>query len=286
MANVRHSTVQVGPTNVFYREAGAQGQPVLLLLHGFANSSHYFRHLMPKLAGRFHLIAPDLPSFGFTTVEEGAAYQFTFAGLTKTIQGFVNELSLRRFAMYVFDYGAPVGFNLAVANPDCITAIVSQNGNAYEEGLGDGPWAPLRAYWRQPSPVIRETIKERMSLSGVREAYFQGVSDPTTIEPEAYWLDAALLARPGMMDLQADLKLDYKSNIERYPLYQQYLRTHQPPLLAIWGKNDGFFIPPGAEAFKRDVPNADVRFLDTGHFALETNVDDFASAILKMTINA
>ncbi len=174
---------------------------------------------MPKLAGRFHLIAPDLPSFGFTTVEEGAGYQFTFAGLTKTIQGFMNELSLRRFAMYVFDYGAPVGFNLAVANPDSISAIVSQNGNAYEEGLGAGPWAPLRAYWRQPSPAIRETIKERMSLDGVREAYFQGVSDGGRIEPEAYWLDAALLARPGMADLQADLKLDYKSNIERYPLY-------------------------------------------------------------------
>ncbi len=286
MPNVRHSIVRVGPANVFYREAGTQGQPVLLLLHGFANSSHYFRHLMPKLAGRFHLIAPDLPSFGFTTVEEGEGYQFTFAGLTKTILGFVNELSLRRFAMYVFDYGAPVGFNLAVANPDSITAIVSQNGNAYEEGLDAGPWAPLRAYWRRPSPAIRETIKERMSFNGVREAYFQGVSDPATIEPEAYWLDAALLARPGMMDLQADLKLDYKYNIERYPLYQQYLRTHRPPLLAIWGKNDTFFIPPGAEAFKRDVPNADVRFLDTGHFALETNVDDFASAILEMKVNA
>ncbi|MFY9739174.1 MAG: alpha/beta hydrolase [Candidatus Cybelea sp.] len=286
MPNVRHSTIRVGPANVFYREAGTQGKPVLLLLHGFANSSHYFRHLMPKLAGRFHLIAPDLPSFGFTTVEEGEGYQFTFAGLTKTIQGFVNELSLRRFAMYVFDYGAPVGFNLAVANPESITAIISQNGNAYEEGLGAGPWAPLRAYWTQPSPAIREAIKERMSLDGVREAYFQGVSDPAAIEPEAYWLDAALLARPGMMDLQADLKLDYKSNIERYPLYQQYLRTHRPPLLAIWGKNDNFFIPPGAEAFKRDVPNADVRFLDAGHFALETNVDDFASAILEMTVNA
>jgi pimeloyl-ACP methyl ester carboxylesterase len=286
MHNVRHSTVRVGPANVFYREAGTRGQPVLLLLHGFANSSHYFRHLMPKLAGRFHLIAPDLPSFGFTTIQEGANYQFTFAGLTETIQGFVNELSLRRFAMYVFDYGAPVGFNLAVANPDSITAIVSQNGNAYEEGLGAGPWAPLRAYWRQPSPAIRETIKERMSLDGVREAYFQGVSDTAAIEPEAYWLDAALLARPGMMDLQADLKLDYRSNIERYPLYQQYLRTHRPPLLAIWGKNDTFFTPPGAEAFKRDVPNADVRFLDAGHFALETNVDDFASAILEMTVNA
>jgi pimeloyl-ACP methyl ester carboxylesterase len=286
VSNVRHSTIQIGPANVFYREAGTQGQPVLLLLHGFANSSHYFRHLMPKLAGRFHLIAPDLPSFGFTTIEEGAGYQFTFAGLTKTIQDFLNELSLRRFAMYVFDYGAPIGFNLALANSDSITAIVSQNGNAYEEGLGAGPWAPLRAYWRQPSPAIRETIKERMSLDGVREAYFQGVSDPTTIEPEAYWLDAALLARPGMMDLQADLKLDYKSNIERYPLYQQYLRTYRPPLLAMWGKNDTFFIPAGAEAFKRDVPKADVRFLDAGHFALETNVDDFAVAILEMVVNA
>jgi pimeloyl-ACP methyl ester carboxylesterase len=286
MSYVRHSTVQVGPANVFYREAGTQGQPVLLLLHGFANSSHYFRHLMPMLADRFHLIAPDLPSFGFTTIEEGAGYQYTFAGLTTTMQGFVNELSLRRFAMYVFDYGAPVGFNLAVANPDSVTAIISQNGNAYEEGLGAAPWAPLRAYWTQPSPAIREKIKERMSLDGIREAYFQGVSNPARIEPEAYWLDAALLARPGMMDLQADLKLDYKSNIERYPQYQQYLRTHRPPLLAIWGKNDSFFIPPGAEAFKRDVPNADVRFLDAGHFALETNVDDVASAILKMTVNA
>jgi pimeloyl-ACP methyl ester carboxylesterase len=279
--NVRHSTVQIGPANVFYREAGTQGQPVLLLLHGFANSSHYFRHLMPKLAGRFHLIAPDLPSFEFTTIEAREGYQFTFASLTKTIQGFVNELSLRRFAMYVFDYGAPVGFNLAVANPDSITAIVSQNGNAYDEGLGAGPWGPLRAYWRHPSPAIRETIKERMSLDGVREAYFKGLSDPTTIEPEAYWLDAALLARPGMMNLQADLKLDYKSNIERYPLYQQYLRTYRPPSLAMWGKNDTFFIPAGAEPFKRDVPKADVRFLDAGHFALETNVDDFASAIRK-----
>jgi pimeloyl-ACP methyl ester carboxylesterase len=285
MLNVRHATVRVGPATVFYREAGTQGQPILLLLHGFANSSHYFRHLMPKLAGRFHLIAPDLPSFGFTTIQDGEGYQFTFAGLTETIQGFVNELSLRRFAMYVFDYGAPIGFNLAVANPDSITAIVSQNGNAYEEGLGAGPWAPLRAYWKQASPAIRETIKERMSPYGVREAYFQGVSDPTTIEPEAYWLDAALLGRPGMMDIQADLKLDYRSNIERYPLYQQYLRTHRPPLLAIWGKNDAFFIPPGAQAFKRDVPNADIRFLEAGHFALETNVDDFASAILEMTVN-
>ena len=281
MAGVRHSTLKVGPVTVFYREAGPEGNPVLLLLHGFANSSHYFRHLMPLLAGRFHLIAPDLPSFGFTRVD-GESYHYTFAQLTETIQAFVEALRLRRFARYVFDYGAPIGFNLAVADPSRVTAIISQNGNAYEDGLGAGPWAPLRAYWKQPSAAIRDQLKERMSLDGVREAYFQGVRDVSRIEPEAYWLDAALLARPGMMDVQVDLKLDYKANIERYPLYQQYLRTHQPPLLAIWGKNDSFFIPPGAEAFKRDVPNAVVKFLDAGHFALESNPEDIASAILKM----
>jgi pimeloyl-ACP methyl ester carboxylesterase len=282
-AEVRHSTVKVGPVTVFYREAGLEGHPVLLLLHGFANSSHYFRHLMPLLANRFHLIAPDLPSFGFTRVD-GAGYRYTFAQLTGTTQGFVDALALRRFAMYVFDYGAPIGFNLAVADPRRITAIISQNGNAYEDGLGEGPWAPLRAYWKQPSEAIRDKIKERMSLNGVREAYFHGVPDVSRIEPEAYWLDAALLAQPGMIDLQVDLKLDYKANLERYPLYHQYFRSHRPPLLAIWGKNDPFFVPPGAEAFKRDVPNATVTFLDTGHFALETNVEDIASAILEMPI--
>jgi pimeloyl-ACP methyl ester carboxylesterase len=184
--------------------------------------------------------------------------------------------------MYVFDYGAPIGFNLAVADPARITAIITQNGNAYEEGLGEGPWAPLRAYWKQPSEAIRDKIKERMSLDGVRAAYFAGVPDTSKIEPEAYWLDAALLAQPGMMDLQVDLKLDYKANLERYPLYQQYFRTHRPPLLAIWGKNDTFFVPPGAEAFKRDVPSAEVKFLDTGHFALETHVEDIAAAILQI----
>ncbi len=241
---------------------------------------------MPKLAERFHLIAPDLPSFGFTTIERGADYRYTFAGLTETIQGFVNELALRRFAMYVFDYGAPVGFNLAVANPHSITAIVTQNGNAYEQGLGDAAWATLRAYWAHPSAALRETIKERMSFDGVRDSYLHGMPDPTAIEPEAYWLDAALLARPGMIDLQADLKIDYRSNIARYPLYQQYLRTHRPPVLAVWGKNDPFFIPPGAEAFKRDVQNADIRFLNAGHFALETNVDEIAAAILEMRVDA
>jgi pimeloyl-ACP methyl ester carboxylesterase len=283
IAAVRHSNLQVGPVTVFYREAGRKGFPVLLLLHGFANSSHYFRHLMPLLAHRFHLIAPDLPSFGFTKVD-AEDYRYTFSQLTQTMHAFVDALALQRFAMYVFDYGAPIGFNLAVANPDRVTAIISQNGNAYEDGLGEGPWASLRAYWKRPSAAIREKLKERMSLEGVREAYFQGVPDVSRIEPESWWLDAALLARPGMMDVQVDLKLDYKANIERYPLYQQYLRTHRPPLLAVWGKNDTFFVPPGAEAFKRDVPGAAVTLLDAGHFALETNLEDIASAILEMPI--
>jgi pimeloyl-ACP methyl ester carboxylesterase len=183
VAEVRHSTLKLGPVTVFYREAGLEGRPVLLLLHGFANSSHYFRHLMPLLANRFHLIAPDLPSFGFTKVD-GEDYRYTFAQLTETIQGFVDALAFRRFALYVFDYGAPIGFNLAAADPDRITAIISQNGNAYEEGLGEGPWAPLRAYWKQPSAAIRDKIKERMSLDGVREAYFEGVPDVSRSNPK------------------------------------------------------------------------------------------------------
>lgn len=279
MAGVRHATLQIGSVSVFYREAGTRGQPVLLLLHGFANSSHYFRHLMPMLAGRFHLIAPDMPSFGFTKVH-GEGYQYTFAQLTETMQGFVDALGLERFALYVFDYGAPIGFNLAVAAPKRITGIISQNGNVYEEGLGEGAWAPLRAYWKEPSQEVRDSLKQRMSLEGVRAAYIHGVPDPSVIEPEAYWLDAALLAQPGMMDLQVALKLDYKSNFARYPLYQQFLREYRPPVLAIWGKNDAFFIPAGAEAFRRDVPQAMVTLLDTGHFALETHVQQIASAVL------
>ena len=279
MTAINYRTADVDGHKVFYREAGPSGAPKLLLLHGFPSAGHMFRDLIPLLADRFHLVAPDLPGFGNSDRADG---ENSFDRIAAIIDRFTEVIGLDRYAIYVFDYGAPTGFRLALKHPDRITAIISQNGNAYEDGLGEAPWAPLRAYWKQPSAAIRDQIKKRMTLDGVREAYFQGVPDVSKIEPEAYWLDAALLARPGMMDLQADLKLDYKANIERYPLYQQYLRTHQPPLLAIWGKNDSFFVPPGAEAFKRDVPNAVVKFLDAGHFALETNVEDIASAILKM----
>ena len=255
---VRHGTVRADGVDVFYREAGRPDAPVILLLHGFANSSFYFRHLMPRLADRFRLIAPDLPSFGFTHVPEDRAY-----------------------ILYTFDYGAPVGWDLALAHPDRVAGIVSQNGNAYLDGLGDAAWAPLRAYWAAPNAAAVAAIRARMTLDGVRAAYVQGVPDPSRIEPEAYTLDAAILARPGNADRQVTLKLDYKRNLERYPLIQAFFRARRPKLLAVWGRNDAFFIPPGAEAFRRDIPEARVTFLDTGHFALETDGDAIAEEIRR-----
>jgi pimeloyl-ACP methyl ester carboxylesterase len=276
---IHHSFVDADGIKVFYREEGRRGAPVLLLLHGFANSSFYFRHLMPKLANRFHLIAPDLPSFGFTEIPAERNYRFDFASLSRSIATFVDALGLDRYILYVFDYGAPVGFDLALTSPDRVAGIISQNGNAYVEGLGEKNWAPMKAYWANPSPQGREALRSRMTLEGVKAAYFQGVHDTSVIEPESYTLDAAVLARPGNADLQIDLKLDYKRNIERYPLYQEFLRTRRPKLLAVWGRNDLFFVPPGAEAYRRDVPDARVVFLDTGHFALETDVDAIAEEI-------
>ena len=279
VAGVRHGTVRADGVDVFYREAGRPDAPVFLLLHGFANSSFYFRHLMPRLADRFRLIAPDLPSFGFTVVPDDRGYVYDFASLSRTIKAFVDVLGLRRYLLYTFDYGAPVGWDLALAHPDRIAGIVSENGNAYLEGLGEAAWAPLRAYWAEPNEAAVESIRARMTLDGVKVPYFHGVPDPSVIEPESYTLDAALLARPGNADRQVELKLDYKRNLERYPLIQALFRERRPKLLAIWGRNDPFFIPPGAEAFKRDIPDARVRFLDTGHFALETNGSDIAEEI-------
>jgi pimeloyl-ACP methyl ester carboxylesterase len=279
---VRHGTIRADGVNVFYREAGRPDAPAFLLLHGFANSSFYFRHLMPKLADRFRLIAPDLPSFGFTEVPEDRAYVYDFASLSRTIEAFVDALGLDRYILYTFDYGAPVGWDLALAHPDRVAGIVSQNGNAYLDGLGEAAWAPLRAYWAAPNEAAVGAIRARMTLDGVKAAYFQGVPDPSRIEPEAYTLDAAILARPGNADRQVTLKLDYKRNLERYPLVQAYFRARRPKLLAIWGRNDLFFIPAGAEAFRRDIPEAHVTFLDTGHFALETDGDAIAEEIRRV----
>src|SRR6201994_174267 len=271
--------VEADGVKVFYREAGEPNAPVVLLLHGFPTSSFMFRELIPRLAGEYRVIAPDLPGFGFTEVPEERKYVYTFDRLAATLNAFTQTLKLRRYALYVFDYGAPTGFRLAMAHPDRVTAIVSQNGNAYEEGLGDA-WGPIRAYWAQPSAENREVIRKNMlNLEGTRWQYTHGVAHPESVAPESYTLDVALLERKGNKDIQLDLFLDYASNVKLYPKFQEYFRKSEPPLLAIWGKNDPFFLPAGAEAYRKDLPNAKVQFLDTGHFATETHVVEIAAAM-------
>jgi pimeloyl-ACP methyl ester carboxylesterase len=270
--------VEADGITVFYREAGAPDAPVVLLLHGFPASSFMYRELIPLLADRYRVIAPDLPGFGFTEVPAKPAYKYTFDALAHTIRAFTDALHLKRYALYVFDYGAPTGFRLAMARPDRVAAIVSQNGNAYEEGLGDA-WAPIQRYWREPTNENREAVRRELSPEGLRMQYTYGVPHPEVIKPEGYTLDAAMIARPGNMDVQLDLFLDYANNVKLYPAFQEYFRKAKPPLLAIWGKHDPFFIPAGAAAYPRDNPNASVQMLDTGHFATETHVEEIAAAM-------
>jgi pimeloyl-ACP methyl ester carboxylesterase len=270
--------VEADGVQVFYREAGPADGPVVLLLHGFPTSSFQYRELIPRLADRYRVIAPDLPGFGFTEIPKKRGYTYTFDALAKTIFAFTQALRLNRYAMYVFDYGAPTGFRLALMAPERVTAIVSQNGNAYEEGLGDA-WQPIQRYWREPTLEHRNAIRSGLTLEGMRHEYSVGIADPSVIKPEGYTLDAALLARPGNVDIQLDLFLDYANNVKLYPKFQEYFRTRRPPLLAVWGKFDPYFIPAGAEAFKRDIPDATVEFLPTGHFALETHVEDISVAM-------
>ena len=271
--------VNADGVTVFYREAGPADAPLVLLLHGFPTSSFQFRELIPRLADRYRVIAPDYPGFGFTEVPEQRRYKYSFEALANTVLAFTDALQLKRYALYVFDYGAPVGFRLAMMRPERVTAIVSQNGNTYEEGLGDA-WSPIRKYWAAPTKENREVIRKNiLTLEGTRWQYTHGVTIPESVAPESYTLDWALLERPGNKEIQLDLFLDYASNVKLYPKFQEYFRNSKPPLLAIWGKNDPFFIPPGAEAFRRDLPNAKVQFLDTGHFAIETHVVEIAAAI-------
>lgn len=271
--------VEADGVEVFYRTAGEPGAPIVLLLHGFPASSFMFRELMPRLAEEFYLIAPDLPGFGFTRVPEERNYTYTFDSLAQTITLFTDALGLTRYAIYVFDYGAPTGFRLAMSRPERVTAIISQNGNAYEEGLGDS-WAPIRQLWAEPTRENREVLRTNiLTLEGTRWQYTHGVEKPDGVAPESYTLDTALLERPGNKDIQLDLLQDYASNIALYPKFQDYFRTSRPPLLAVWGKNDPFFIPVGAQAFRKDLPNARVEFLNTGHFALETHVSEIAETI-------
>lgn len=278
MTKSSYHKVDIDGVNIFYREAGAAGAPDLLLLHGFPSSSHMFRDLIPMLADRFHIVAPDLPGFGRSDMPDRSRFDYTFDNIAKVIERFTEAIGLGRFAVYVFDYGAPTGFRLAVRHPERIAAVISQNGNAYEEGLSEG-WNPIQKYWKDPSRANRDALRAFLKPETTLWQYTHGVSDTTAVSPDGYSLDNFYLARPGADEVQLDLFGDYKSNVALYPAFQEYFRKHKPPFLAVWGKNDPFFLPAGAEAFKRDIPGAVVRFLDTGHFALETHAEDIAQEI-------
>jgi pimeloyl-ACP methyl ester carboxylesterase len=275
---VHYRYEQVGDVKVFYREAGNRSAPTVLLLHGFAASSFMYRDVIPALADRYHVIAPDLPAFGFTEAPPREQYAYTFSQLAKTIGQFTEQLKLDKYALMVHDYGAPVGWRLAVAKPEKVTAIISQNGNAYEEGLGDG-WAPIQTYWREPSQENREALRDFPTPASIKWQYLEGVPDASAVAPDGYTLEGLQIQRPGNADIQLDLVLDYAGNVEMYPTFQEYFRAYQPPLLAVWGQNDPFFLPAGAQAWTRDIANADIRFYDTGHFALETHAEQIIPVI-------
>ena len=275
---IRYQYAAVDGIKIFYREAGSKTAPTILLLHGFPTSSHMFRNLIPALADRYHVVAPDLPGFGFSDAPDRKRFGYTFETLAMLIGSFTQTIGLDRFAIYVFDYGAPVGLRLALAHSDRITAIISQYGNAYEEGLSQG-WNPIQKYWKEPTAENRAALRDFLTPEATKSQYLYGVQDAALVAPESYELDSALLARPGNDEIQLDLFLDYASNVVLYPKFQEYFRTKRPPLLAVWGKNDPFFLPPGAEAFKRDNPGAEVHFLETGHFALETHTQEIGNAI-------
>ena len=280
-APTRYRTVDVDGVRVFYREAGDPAAPVVLLLHGYPTSSHMFRDLIPRLAERYHVVAPDLPGFGFSAQPDRAAFTYTFAHLATVMTRFTEAAGLQRYAIYLFDYGAPVGLRMAMDHPERVAAIVSQNGNAYDEGLGPN-WARLRKIWAEPTEANRNSLRQGFSPEANVRRYLAGVpeADRPLVSPDSYTADDAFLAHPGNDQVQLDLLMDYGSNIALYPRFQEYLRTNRPPLLAIWGKHDPTFIPAGAEAFRRDLPEAEIHLLDAGHFALETRGEEIADAML------
>ena len=278
MTPITYGSTDVNGLKVFYRQSGPSDAPKLLLLHGYPSASHMFRDLIPPLADRFHVVAPDLIGFGQSDMPGRDGFSYTFEALTDVLEGFTDAVGFDRYALYVFDYGAPTGFRLAVRQPERITAIVTQNGNAYTEGLSDG-WNPIQAYWKEPTQANRNAIRSMLQPETTVWQYTHGVADPSLVSPDGYTLDNHYLARPGAGEIQLDLFLDYASNIDLYPKFQDYFRTRQPRLLAIWGRNDPFFIPAGAHAYRADVPDAEVVLLDTGHFALEEEADTIASTV-------
>lgn len=273
-------TLRVENINIFYREAGDPRAPAVLLLHGFPTSSHMFRNLIPQLADDYHVIAPDLPGFGFSDAPSHVLFQYTFENVAKVMGDFVDRMGLNKFAVYIFDYGAPTGLRIALRFPERISAIITQNGNAYVEGLSKD-WAPVQTYWEKPTPENRDALRKLQTLETTRWQYYHGVTNPEErIAPEAILFDQTLLDRPQSAEIQLDLIGDYKTNVELYPKFQEFFRKYQPPTLAVWGKNDPFFLPAGAEAYRRDNPDAKVVFYDTGHFALETHAAEIGEEIL------
>ncbi len=267
-ATVTHNTVTLNGVDVFYREAGDRRNPTILLLHGFPSSSHMFRDLIPQLAPEFHVIAPDYPGFGQSAMPDSKTFVYTFDNLGKVVEDLTVTLKLDSYALYVMDYGAPVGYRLAVRHPEKVTALVVQNGNAYEEGLGEF-WAPLRAYWADGSTEHRDALRQFLTLDGTKWQYTNGTRHAESISPDAWTLDQWYLERPGNKDIQLDLFYDYRTNLTHYPAWQQYFREHQPPTLIVWGRNDVIFPPSGAYPYLKDLPNAEFHLLNTGHFALE-----------------
>ena len=277
---IRYGFQTVGDVEVFYREAGPTNAPAILLLHGFPTASHMFRDLIPRLSDRYRLIAPDLPGFGQTKAPPRGTFDYTFDHLADVIEGFTEALSLGRYALYIFDYGAPVGLRLALRHPERVSAIVSQNGNAYLDGFSD-EWGPWQAYWREPSAANREACRASLAPAVIRDWQYGTGADPSLLSPDGYELDIAYMARPGAEEIQLDLILDYRSNVALYPDFQAYFRKHRPPLLATWGRHDPAFIPAGAEAYRRDLPDAEIHLLDTGHFALETHAGEIATLMRR-----
>lgn len=286
-AQVRYRTAKIDGVELFYREAGPRDAPVLLLLHGFPTSSHMFRDLIPRLADRYRVIAPDYPGFGYSAMPDRSAFAYTFDNYARIVGKLTERLGLQRYALYVMDYGAPVGFRLATANPDKVTALIVQNGNAYDEGIA-GFWDPIKAYWRTGDAGEREAIRWLTTIKATIWQYTNGVRDPSLVSPDAWTLDQALLDRPGNQEIQLDLFYDYRTNIPLYPRWQAYFRKRTPPTLVLWGKNDEIFVAPGAAPYQRDNPKAEVHMLDTGHFALETHGPEIAAHIrefLGRTVN-
>jgi pimeloyl-ACP methyl ester carboxylesterase len=273
-----YHTAHVDGVDVFYREAGANDAPVLVLLHGFPTSSHMFRNLIPQLADKYHVIAPDYPGFGHSATPERDKFAYTFDNYAKVVDKLIQQLEINHYALYGMDYGAPVGFRLAANHPEKVTALIVQNGNAYDEGLGEF-WDPIKAYWKTDGTTEREAIRWLTSLKATKWQYTNGVNDTSLVSPDTWTIDQALLDRPGNAEIQLELFYDYRTNIPLYPQWQAYFRKHQPPTLVVWGKNDAIFVAAGAAPYKRDLPGAEIHLLDTGHFALETHSNEIASLI-------